>query len=237
MIKVPSTPAGIPAIEQLIFEGLNINVTLMFSMKHYDDVAEAFIRGLERRLKAGKSIDKVWSVASVFVSRVETLVDRKLEDKLKGAPNEAVAALMGKSAVANSRLIYQRYKEIFAGERFKGVLAKGGRPQWPLWASTGTKNHAYSDVKYVEELAGPDTVNTMPPATMDAFREHGKPRLSVTEGVEQAREIRARFAALGIDFNEVGETLQKEGVESFSKSFEELLAAIKKRRDAILAGK
>ena len=169
MIKVPSTPAGLPAIEQLISEGRNVNVTLMFSMKHYDDVAEAFIRGLERRLKAGKSIDKVWSVASVFVSRMETLIDRKLEDKLKARPNEALAALMGKSAVANTRLIYQRYKEIFKGDRFKDVLAKGGRPQWPLWASTGTKNHAYSDIKYVEDLVGPDTVNTMPPETMKRF--------------------------------------------------------------------
>jgi transaldolase/glucose-6-phosphate isomerase len=236
MIKVPSTPAGLPAIEQLISEGRNVNVTLMFSMKHYDDVAEAFIRGLERRLKEGKSIDKVWSVASVFVSRVETLVDRKLEDKLKSAPNEAVAALMGKSAVANSRLIYQRYEEIFAGERFKGVRAKGGRPQWPLWASTGTKNHAYSDIKYVQELIGRDTVNTMPPATMDAFRDHGKPRASLEEGVDEAREIVKRLAAAGIDLIEVGEELQKEGVESFAQSFEDLGAVIKGRRAAIVDG-
>jgi transaldolase / glucose-6-phosphate isomerase len=236
MIKVPSTPAGLPAIEQLISEGRNVNVTLMFSIKHYDDVAEAFVRGLERRLQAGKSIDKVWSVASVFVSRVETLVDRKLEDKLKTAPNEAVAALMGKSAVANSRLIYQRYKEIFKGARFKDVLAKGGRPQWPLWASTGTKNHAYSDVKYVEELVGPDTVNTMPPATMDAFRDHGKPRASLEEGVSEARDIVKRLAAAGIDLIEVGEELQKEGVESFAQSFKDLSAVIKGRRAAIVDG-
>ncbi|HEV2170204.1 MAG TPA: transaldolase, partial [Candidatus Binatus sp.] len=236
MIKVPSTPPGLPAIEQLISEGLNVNVTLMFSMKHYDAVAEAYIRGLERRLKAGKSIDKVWSVASVFVSRVETLVDSKLEAKLKGAPNEAVAALMGKSAVANSRLIYQRFKEIFKGERFKDVLAKGGRPQWPLWASTGTKNHAYSDVKYVEELVGPETVDTMPPATMDAFRDHGKPRASLEERLDEARETVKRLAAAGIDLIEVGEELQKEGVESFAKSFEDLSAVINGRRAAIVDG-
>jgi transaldolase/glucose-6-phosphate isomerase len=236
LIKVPSTPAGLPAIEQLISEGRNVNVTLMFSMKHCDDVAEAFIRGLERRLQAGKSIDKVWSVASVFVSRVETLVDRKLEDKLKTAPNEALAALIGKSAVANSRLIYQRYKEIFKGVRFKDVLAKGGRPQWPLWASTGTKNHAYSDVKYVEELVGPDTVNTMPPATMDAFRDHGKPRASLEEDVSEARDIVKRLAAAGIDLIEVGEELQKEGVESFAQSFKDLSAVIKGRRAAIVDG-
>ncbi len=236
LIKVPSTPAGLPAIEQLISEGINVNVTLMFSMKHYDSVAEAFIRGLEARLKGNKSIDKVWSVASVFVSRVETLVDRKLEDKLKASPNEAVAALIGKSAVANSRLIYQRYKELFEGARFKDVRAKGGRPQWPLWASTGTKNHAYSDVKYVEELVGPDTVNTMPPATMDAFRDHGKPRASLEEGVAEARDIVKRLAAAGIDLIEVGEELQKEGVESFAQSFEDLSAVIKGRRAAIVDG-
>ncbi len=234
MIKVPSTPAGIPAIEQLIGEGRCINVTLMFSLKHYEDVANAYIRGLERRAKAGQALDRIASVASVFVSRVETLVDKLLEAKLKANPNEANAALRGTAAVANARLIYQRFVELFHGEEFKGLAAKGAQVQRPLWASTGTKDPKYSDVKYVEDLIGPDTVNTMPPATMDAFRDHGKPRLSVTEGLEQARQIRERFAALGIDFNEVGQTLQQEGVESFSKSFEELLAAIKKQRDALI---
>lgn len=236
MIKVPSTPAGIPAIEQLISEGLNINVTLMFSMKHYDAVANAYIRGLEKRLKAGNAIEKVWSVASVFVSRVESLVDKKIEAILKTVPNEALASLMGKSAVANSRLIYQRYTEIFLGDRFKPIRAKGGRPQWPLWASTGTKNHAYSDVKYVEELIGPDTVNTMPPATMDAFRDHGKPKATLEEGVEQAREVERRLASAGIDLIAVGEELQKEGVDSFAKSFDDLAAVIAGRRAAIVAG-
>jgi len=235
MIKVPSTPAGIPAIEQLIGEGRCINVTLMFSLKHYEDVANAYIRGLERRAKAGQALDRIASVASVFVSRVETLADKLLDAKLKSNPNEANAALRGTAAVANARLIYQRFVELFHGEGFKGLAAKGAHVQRPLWASTGTKDPKYSDVKYVEDLIGPDTVNTMPPATMDAFRDHGKPRLSVTDGIEQARQIRERFAALGIDFNEVGETLQKEGVESFSKSFEELLAAIKKRHDAMLS--
>jgi transaldolase len=236
MIKVPSTPAGIPAIEQLISEGRCINVTLMFSLKHYDDVANAYIRGIEKRAKTGGALDRVASVASVFVSRVETLVDKLIEEKLKSKPGEASATLRGTAAVANARLIYQRFVELFHGARFKELAVKGAQVQRPLWASTGTKDPKYSDVKYVEELIGPDTVNTMPPATMDAFRDHGKPRASVTEGVEQAREIRSRFAAIGIDFNEVGETLQKEGVESFSKSFEELIATIKKRRDSILAG-
>lgn len=236
MIKVPSTPAGIPAIEQLISEGLNINVTLMFSMKHYEDVAEAYIRGLERRLKAGQSLAEVWSVASVFVSRVETLVDRRLDDKLKAGANEAVAALLGKSAVANSQLIYQRYKEIFKGDRFKALREKGGRAQWPLWASTGTKNHAYSDVKYVEDLIGPETVNTMPPATMDAFRDHGRPRARLEEKLNEARELVTRLKSAGIDLIEVGEELQKEGVESFAKSFEDLSVVIGGRRAAIVDG-
>jgi transaldolase len=233
MIKVPSTPAGIPAIEQLIGEGHCINVTLMFSLKHYDDVANAYIRGLEKRATAGQPLDRIASVASVFVSRVETLIDKLLEDKLKSKPNEASASLLGTSAVANAKLIYQRFIELFHGERFKGLAAKGARAQRPLWASTGTKDPKYSDIKYIQELIGPDTVNTMPPATMDDYRDHGTPRLTVTEGVDQARVIQKNFAAIGIDFNEVGETLQKEGVESFTKSFEDLMGVIKKRRDAV----
>jgi transaldolase len=234
MIKVPATPAGIPAIEQLISEGRCINVTLMFSLKHYEDVANAYIRGLEKRAKAAGALDRIASVASVFVSRVETLVDKLLEGKLKSNPDEANAALRGTAAVANAKLIYQRFVEMFHSDRFKALAPKGAHVQRPLWASTGTKDAKYSDIKYVQELIGPDTVNTMPPATMDAFRDHGQPRLTVTEGVAEARETRTRFGALGIDFNEVGEILQQEGVESFSKSFEELLAAIKKRRDAIV---
>lgn len=235
MIKVPSTSAGIPAIEQLISEDRCINVTLMFSRKHYDDVANAYLRGLERRAKAGQALDRIASVASVFVSRVETLVDNLIDSKLKSNPNEAYASLRGTAAVANAKLIYQRFLELFHGERFKPLAAKGARVQRPLWASTGTKDPKYSDIKYVQELIGPDTVNTMPPATMDAYRDHGTPRLMVTEGIDQAREIQKRFAAIGIDFDDVGETLQKEGVESFSKSFEDLLGVIKKRRDTVLA--
>jgi transaldolase len=235
MIKVPSTPAGIPAIEQLISEGRCINVTLMFCRKHYDDVANAYIRGLERRAQAGQPLDRIASVASVFVSRVDTLIDKMIDTKLKANPNEASASLRGTAAVANAKLIYQRFIELFHGDRFKQLAAKGARVQRPLWASTGTKDPKYSDIKYVQELIGPDTVDTMPPATMDAYRDHGDPRLTLTEGVDQAHEIQKHFAAVGIDFNEVGETLQKEGVESFAKSFDDLIGVIKKRRDTVLA--
>jgi transaldolase len=235
MIKVPSTPAGIPAIEQLISEGRCINVTLMFCRKHYDDVANAYIRGLERRAQAGQPLDRIASVASVFVSRVDTLIDKLIDTKLKANPNEASASLRGTAAVANAKLIYQRFIESFHSDRFKPLAAKGARVQRPLWASTGTKDPKYSDIKYVQELIGPDTVDTMPPATMDAYRDHGDPRLTLTEGADQAREIQKHFAAIGIDFNEVGETLQKEGVESFAKSFDDLIGVIKKRRDTVLA--
>lgn len=236
MIKVPSTPAGIPAFEQLISEGMNINVTLMFSLAHYEAVANAYIRGLEKRTKAGFPIDRVASVASVFVSRVETLVDKRLDEKLKLKADEAVAALRGSAAVAGTKLIYQRFKELFESDRFKALAAKGARVQRPLWASTGTKNPAYSDIKYVQELIGPDTVNTMPPATMDAFRDHGEPRPTLEEDLAGARDIVRRLAAAGLDLDVIGEELQREGVDAFINSFDDLLAVIKGRRDAIVAG-
>jgi transaldolase / glucose-6-phosphate isomerase len=237
MVKVPSTPAGIPAIEQLIAEGRNINVTLMFSVKHYEAVAEAYLRGLERRVRAGEPLDRIASVASIFVSRVDTLVDKRLEEKLKAAPDESIAALRGEAAVANAKLIYERFKDYFQkSDRFKALAAKGARLQRVLWASTGTKNPAYSDVKYVQELIAPETVNTMPPATMDAFRDHGQPRVTIEEGMDEVREVVRRLAALGIDLNAVGEELQEEGVKAFAKSFEDLREVIKGRREAFTAG-
>jgi transaldolase len=231
MIKVPSTPAGIPAVEQLIHDGLNINITLMFSLKHYDTVAEAYIRGLEQRAKAGKPVDRAGSVASVFVSRVETLVDKRIDAKLKERPDDTLAALRGTAAVAGTKLIYQRFKEIFYGDRFKALAAKGARVQRPLWASTGTKNPAYSDIKYVQELIGPDTVNTMPLETMNAYRDHGQPRTTLEEDLSGAREVVRRLAAAGIDLNALGDELQNEGVDLFAKSIGELYAAIKRRLD------
>ena len=232
MVKVPATPAGLPAIEQLISEGHNINITLMFSVKHYGAVAEAYLRGLEKRAQAGLPLARVASVASVFVSRVETLADKRLEEKLKERPNEAVAALRGTAAVANAKLIYQRFKEIFGGDRFKQLQAKGACVQRPLWASTGTKDPAYSDIKYVQELIGPDTVNTMPPATMDAFRDHGMPHATLEQGLAEAAEAVRRLNEAGIDLIEIGEELQHEGVESFAKSFADLLATIESCRSA-----
>jgi transaldolase / glucose-6-phosphate isomerase len=236
MIKVPSTPAGIPAIEQLISEGRNINVTLMFSMRHYEAVAEAYIRGLERRAKAGQPVDRIASVASVFVSRVDTLVDKRLEEKLAKAPSEALAALVGKSAVANAQLIYQRFKEIFQGDRFSALREKGARVQQPLWASTGTKNPHYSDIKYVQDLIAPETVNTMPPATMAAFRDHGRPRVTIEDNLDEARAVVARLKDAGLELNAIGKELQDEGVKLFAKSFEDLRAVIKGRRAAIVTG-
>lgn len=236
MIKVPATPAGLPAIEQLLADGLNINITLMFSIKHYQAVAEAYLRGLERRATQGKPLDRSASVASVFVSRVETLVDKRLDEKLKARPDEAVATLRGSSAVANSKLIYEKFKSIFSSDRFKALEQKGARVQRPLWASTGTKNPAYSDIKYVQELIGPHTVNTMPPATMDAYRDHGTPRATLEEGIDDARRTVEQLARAGIDLNVIGEELQDEGVKLFAKSFEDLRDVISARRKALVAG-
>jgi len=237
MIKVPSTPEGLPAITTLISEGINVNVTLMFSMKHYDNVAEAYIKGIEKRVAGGGAVDRIFSVASFFVSRVETLVDKKIDEKLKQKNDPALAALKGTAAVANTKLVYQRYKEIFLGNRFAAMKAQGARTQWPLWASTGTKDTAhYSDVKYVDELIGADTVNTMPPATMDAFRAHGKPTASLESKLDEARNAVNKLKSFGIDLLDVGEELQNEGVELFKKSFEDLMAATKKHRDRIQAG-
>jgi transaldolase/glucose-6-phosphate isomerase len=236
MIKVPSTPEGLPAITTLISEGINVNVTLMFSMTHYNNVAEAYIKGLEKRAASGGAIDRIFSVASFFVSRVETLVDKKLDAKLKQKNDPAIAALKGTAAVANSRVVYQRYKEVFLGQRFAAMKAKGARTQWLLWASTGTKDPAYPDTKYVDELIGMDTVNTMPPATMDAFRAHGKAAATLETKLDEARDAVNKLKAAGVDLLDVGEELQQEGVELFKKSFEDLLAATQKHRDRIQAG-
>lgn len=230
MIKVPATPAGIPAIEALIREGINVNVTLVFSLAHYEAAALAYIRGLERCEEPGR----VASVASFFVSRVDTSVDRLLEEI--GTP-EALA-LRGAAAVANARLAYARFEGIFRGEEFTGLSRQGARVQRPLWASTGTKNPAYSDVLYVEELVGPETVNTLPPATMDAFRDHGEARgNTIRKDPDGARVVLERIGRLGIDLDAVTAALQEEGVAAFAGSHDSLLAALEEKRRVVTAAR
>jgi len=227
MVKVPATPEGIPAIEQLIADGLNINVTLMFSMADYEAVARAYINGLERCDEPSK----VASVASFFVSRVDTLVDKELA---KLATPEA-SALCGKIAIANSKVVYRRFMEIFHGEGFASLRQRGARVQRPLWASTGTKNPAYSDVLYVENLIGPETVNTLPPDTIAAFRDHGKiPGAVVKQGFAEADAALAALAKLGIDLGAITAKLQQDGVAAFAASFDQLMAALEKKRQAMV---
>lgn len=229
MIKVPATPAGIPAIEALIADGININVTLMFNMQHYDDVAFAYIRGLEKLAQTSDDLSKVNSVASFFVSRVESAVDKALEEK-------GNTELLGTIAVANSRLAYARFEEVFSGERWDALASKGARVQRPLWASTGTKNAAYSDVKYVDELVGPHTVNTMPPATRDAVLDHGATEVTVRDNVDTARAQIAQLADLGIDLDAITQELQDDGVDKFAKSFESLMASIEEKKSILAEG-
>ncbi len=236
MIKVPATPAGIPAIEQLISEGINVNVTLMFSMEHYVRVAEAYVRGLQARLQNGQPLT-VASVASFFVSRVDSLIDKQLEERLSRATNaneeQEVESLLGKTAIANSRLVYQKFKEIFGRRAFLDLKDKGARVQRPLWASTSTKNPKYRDVLYAEELIGPDTVDTMPPATIDAFRDHGQVRASLGEGFEEAEGVFRRLANLGIDMNAAAEKLQVDGVKLFADSFDTLMKSLASKRESL----
>jgi len=236
MIKVPATPAGIPAIEQLISEGINVNVTLMFSMEHYVRVAEAYVRGLQARLKNGQPLT-VASVASFFVSRVDSLIDKQLEERLSRATNaneeQEVESLLGKTAIANSRLVYQKFKEIFGRRAFLDLKDKGALVQRPLWASTSTKNPKYRDVLYAEELIGPDTVDTMPPATIDAFRDHGQVRASLEEGFEEAEGVFRRLANLGIDMNAATEKLQVDGVKLFADSFDTLMKSLAAKRKSL----
>lgn len=234
MIKVPATPEGIPAVRQLIGEGINVNITLMFSMAHYEAVARAYIDGLRQWLAGGGDPRRVASVASFFVSRVDTLVDKKLA----ALDDPAAAGLMGKAAVANSRLVYQRFKRIFrdqAGEF--GDLARAGAPaQRLLWASTSTKNPRYPDTLYIDELIGPETVTTVPPATIEAFRDHGRLGHTLESDLDGAQLVMDHLAELQIDMDAVTEQLQVEGVAAFTRSFDALLAAIEKKQVA-LSGK
>jgi transaldolase/glucose-6-phosphate isomerase len=226
MIKVPATPSGIPAIEELIAAGVSVNVTLMFSMKHYEAVARAYIKGVERCADPAK----VASVASFFVSRVDTMADKALES----LGTAQALSLLGKVAVANSKIVYQRFLQIFHGEGFAALRQRGARVQRPLWASTGTKNPKYSDVLYVENLIGPETVNTLPPETLNAFRDHGKIiEDAVRESLDEAAAVLGRLRAVGIDLDAITERLQADGVAAFAASFDQLMAALEKKRKAM----
>ena len=232
MIKVPGTAEGIPAIRQLIGEGININVTLLFAQEVYEKVAAAYVAGLEDLAARGGNLSKMAGVASFFISRIDTLIDSLLNDRLKTATEASQQALLksllGKVAIANGKLTYQSYQRIFSGPRWQALAAKGAQTQRVLWASTSTKNPHYRDVIYVEELIGPDTVNTMPPATVDAFRDHGLLRNALTEDVAGAAKVMQDLARAGISMKEVTDKLTDDGVKLFADAFDKLLAAVAK---------
>jgi len=239
MVKVPATPEGLPAIQHLIGEGISINITLLFSQKVYVQVAEAYLAGLEKHVAGGGDPSHVASVASFFVSRIDSAVDKQLDEKIARANDptekERLAALKGKVAIANAKLAYQQYKRLFSGTRWDRLAAKGARPQRLLWASTGTKNKDYSDVLYVEELIGPNTVNTMPPATLEAFRDHGKVRDSLEENIEDARRVLAELEKSGISLDAVTADLVKDGVKLFADAADKLYGAVAHKRAVVLA--
>jgi len=227
MVKIPATEAGVPAIQQMISEGRNINVTLIFSLARYAEVIEAYISGLEKFDKAGGDLSRVHSVASFFVSRVDTEVDRRL-----GHLGVDTHGLAGKTAVAQAKLAYRLFKDEFSGPRWEALATKGAHRQRPLWASTSTKNEDYPDLLYVDSLIGPDTVNTLPDATVEAFADHGTVARTVDAGVDEAAADLERLHAVGVDLDDVSRVLEEEGVASFSKSFEELMQSLNDKANA-----
>ena len=232
MVKVPATPEGIPAIRQLLEEGININITLLFAQSAYEQVAEAYISALEARAAKGQDIAQIASVASFFVSRIDTLIDKEIDDRLKTETDakrkKLLSGVQGKVAIANARRTYQKYGELFGGARWKALAGKGARVQRLLWASTSTKNPKYRDVLYVEELIGADTVNTIPPATFDAFRDHGKLRNSLTEDLAGANQTFSDLEAAGISMKQATDKLLADGVRLFAEAFGQLIAAVDK---------
>jgi transaldolase len=229
-VKIPATAAGLPAIEEMIARGKSINVTLIFGLDRYAEVANAYVSGLERLRDAGGDLRMVHSVASFFVSRVDTEADKRLEEL--GAPDE----LKGKLGIANAKLAYQRYKQLFSGERWNAVLADGASTQRCLWASTSTKNPAYRDVMYIEELIGPETVNTMPKETTEAFQDHGEVRgVTLEEGVDEAERLMVELRNVGVDYDDVTRVLEDEGVQKFIDSFEELIDGIRAKRGQLVS--
>jgi transaldolase len=238
MIKVPATTAGIPAIEQLLYEGINVNITLMFSLRHYEEVASAFLSGLGRRNQEGLGVDSIASVASFFVSRVDTLVDGMLDDRrsqASGDEAQRLASLRGRAAVANAKVAYSRFLELFHGDQFGRLRSAGARPQRPLWASVGTKDPTYSDVKYIEALIGQDTVSTMPETTANAFRDHGRVAETLIEDLPAERSVVADLAGIGIDLGEVGDRLQEQAVRLFTESHQTMAKTVKERHTQLAA--
>ncbi len=240
MIKVPGTAEGVPAVEELIASGVNVNITLLFSIAQYEAVANAYIAGLERRERAGEPLYSVASVASFFVSRIDTAVDAQLEARMSNAANEAERAqlrgLAGKTAIANAKVAYQRFNGLFSGPRWQRLAEQGARPQRLLWASTSTKNPAYRDVLYVEELIGQHTVNTVPPATLDAFLDHGVALPTLERGAAEAELTLAQLHAAGIDLDAVTQQLQTDGIKAFADAHNNLLAALEQKRQELSSG-
>ncbi|HUQ47221.1 MAG TPA: transaldolase [Gemmatimonadaceae bacterium] len=240
MVKVPGTDQGAKAVRQLISEGINVNITLLFSIDAHDRVIDAYISGLEDRVAAGNPIDHVFSVASFFVSRVDTEIDKRLDDLIKAAnptDRDRLKMLKGRAAVANAKLAYRLFTRRFAEPRWKALEEKGGRVQQPLWASTGVKNPAYRDVMYVEDLIGPHTVNTMPPALIDAFKDHGDVAPSVDKRLGAAEGLLREIEAVGISIKDVTDKLLTDGLASFQKSFDTLIAGIEKKTSQLTATK
>lgn len=234
MVKVPGTDEGVAAIETLLTDGININITLLFSLDNYERVAEAYIAALEARHAQGKPVDRVASVASFFVSRVDTLADKKLDEKAaEGVDQEKICALKGKVAVANAQLAYEKFENLFGSDRFRKLKAAGAMVQRPLWASTGTKNPEYSDVLYVEELIGPHTVNTMPVPTIEAFLDHGTVKRTVDADYAGAHKVANDLADLGISIADITHQLEAEGIEAFISSYDDLLDGVEEKRSAL----
>lgn len=237
LVKIPATPEGIPAIQAALSEGININITLIFSINAYRDVTEAYLNALEERNASGKDISHIASVASFFVSRVDTLVDKVLDDKIKATSDSAeqqkLKMLQGKAAIANARLVYQDFKQIFSTPRFESLKHSGAHVQRPLWASTSTKNPAYRDVLYAEELIGPDTVDTMPLETIENFKDHGRAALTIENNIPQAKAELEMLESVGIHYDAVTQQLLDEGVQKFADSFHQLFQGIEEKKKAI----
>lgn len=239
MVKIPATKPGLAAIEDVIAKGRSVNITLIFSLRRYAEVAESYVRGLERLIAEGGDPSGVASVASFFVSRIDTEADRRLDELSAGSAGGAngsgpdPAALKGRLAIANAKLAYQHYKSVFRGPRWEFLASKGATPQRVLWASTSTKNPDYLDTLYIEELIGPDTVNTVPEETIAAYQDHGRPQMRLEEGLADAKRLIEQLASVGVDYDDVIETLEREGVEKFSEAFDALLNALDQKRSAL----